>query len=136
MKTQLLAIGLTAINLAVLVCTMAQLQPATAQTVAPVLRGHALEIVDEHGKVRAQIAVQPAGATRDGRKYPETVLLRLIDPNGRPGVKLGTSADGSGLALSGDSERRDWSGVQILADSEGTVVKLTSRDGREHVVKP
>jgi hypothetical protein len=68
--------------------------------------------------------------------YAETVLLRLIDPNGRPAVKLGASVDGSGLGLAGDSERREWSGVQILAEGTGSLVKLVNKDGREQVVQP
>jgi hypothetical protein len=135
MKTQRLAIVLTVINLLILVSVLSQVAAATTTQVAPVLRGRALEIVDEHGKVRAQIVVLPA-STAGGMKYEETVLLRLIDPNGRPGVKIGTSEDGSGMSVAGDSRRREWSGVQLLADSTGSSVKLTNRDGRQQVVKP
>src|SRR6185295_3580964 len=114
MKTQRLAIVITVINLLILTFNLAHVHPATAEVVVPVLRGRALEIVDELGKVRAQIVVQPATTMPDGKKYAETALFRLIDPNGRPGVKIGTSVDGSGMSLAGDSERRDWSGAQIL----------------------
>ena len=63
---------------------------ATSQ--ATILRGSGLEIVDAHGTVRASISIQPEGPARfpdgsvekDGRIYPETVLLRLIRPDGRP----------------------------------------------------
>jgi hypothetical protein len=34
--------------------------PEQAATVAPVLRGHALELVDDRGRVRAEIKVTPA----------------------------------------------------------------------------
>ncbi|PYO09703.1 MAG: hypothetical protein DMD30_05170, partial [Gemmatimonadetes bacterium] len=98
-----------------------------------------LEIVDDRGKVRAQIIVLPADtAAKTARRqnYPETVLLRLIDPNGRPGVKIGTSVDGSGMSLAGDSERRDWNGIQILAESAGTSVKLTNKNGRKQIITP
>ena len=98
MKTQRLTIVLTVINLIILVFTLAQIRPSTAEEVAPVLRGRALEIVDDHGKVRAQIIVTPATTMPDGQKYAESSLLRLIDPNGRPGVKIGTSVDGSGMS--------------------------------------
>lgn len=100
------------------------------------LRGRGLEIVDEQGKLRAQIILQPASTTKDGQKYPETVLLWLIDPNGRPGVKIGTSEDGSGISLAGDSEQREWSGVQILAKGAGSSLKLTNKEGREQLTKP
>ena len=61
-----------------------------------------MEIVDEHGKVRAQLRVFPADPKHklpNGDPYPETVLLRLIDPNGRPSVKLATDVRGGGLYL-------------------------------------
>jgi hypothetical protein len=139
MRIQRIAIALTVMNLLILITAMSRIgSAATAQTV-PMLRGRGLEIVDDRGKVRAQIIVLPsdtAAKTARGQKYPETVLFRLIDPNGRPGVKIGTSVDGSGMSLAGDSERRDWNGVQILADSTGTSVKLTNKNGRKQVVTP
>ena len=135
MKTQRFAVVLTVINLLTLLFALPRVGQATAQ-VAPVLRGRSLEIVDARGKVRAQLAVLPASTMPDGKKYPETVLLRLIDPNGRPGVKIGGSVDGSGISLAGDSERREWSGVQILAESTGSSLKLTNRDGKQQLIKP
>ena len=136
MKTQRLMLGLTVINLMLLMFNLVHVSPATADGVAPMLRGRGLEIVDDHGKVRAQIIVTPPTTMPDGKKYAESALFRLIDPNGRPGVKIGTSVDGSGMSLAGDSERRDWNGIQILADGAGTAVKLTNKDGRQQVVKP
>jgi hypothetical protein len=119
MKTQRFAVILTVINLLILLFALPRIGQATAQ-VAPVLRGRSLEIVDPRGKVRAQLTVLPPSTMPDGKKYPETVLLRLIDPNGRPGVKIGGSVDASGISLAGDSEGREWSGVQILAESTGS----------------
>jgi hypothetical protein len=136
MKTQRFAIVVTLINLVILALTWAQGHPASAQDTAPVLRGRGLQIVDDRGKLRAEIVVVPAATARDGQKYPNTVLLRLIDPNGRPGVKLDTSADGSGLLLTGDSERKEWSGVQLSARVTGSSVKLLNRDGRQQLIQP
>src|SRR5258706_5581129 len=113
MKTQRFAIVLTVVNLVILLFLVSRTLPASADGGA--LRGRSLEIVDEQGKVRAQIIVAPASTGPDGQKYPETVLFRLIDPNVRPGVKIGASVDGSGMSLAGDSEKREWSGVQLLA---------------------
>ena len=103
--------------------------------ILPVLRCRELIIVDEHGKNRAQIAVFPA-YTKDGQTYGETVLLRLIDQNGRPGVKIGAGSDGTGVSFAGDSERREWSGVQILANDKGSLIKLTNKDGRVQTIQP
>ena len=68
MAAQRLVVALTVANIVVLVLTAAQLVgPAFAQTEAPVLRGRALEIVDEQGRVRASINVLPAGRSNRRR---------------------------------------------------------------------
>jgi hypothetical protein len=136
MKIQRLSIVLTVINLLLLTFSLAQFHPTEAQGVAPVLRGRALEIVDKEGRIRASINVHPAGPSvpvPDGKIYPETVILRLIDPNGRPSVKLGASEQGSGLGLGGDS---DLTYVVLKAEGASSSLKLTNKDGREQLVKP
>jgi hypothetical protein len=76
------------------------------QSVAPVLRGRALEIVDDHRCVRASISVLPADPNvkmPDGATgYPETVLFRMINSKGRPNVKIEATEDGSGVGLGGN----------------------------------
>jgi hypothetical protein len=136
MKIQRLSIVLTVINLLLLTFSLAQFHPTEAQGVAPVLRGRALEIVDKEGRIRASINVHPAGPSvpvPDGKIYPETVILRLIDPNGRPSVKLGASEQGSGLGLGGDS---DLTYVVLKAEGASSSLKLTNKDGREQLLKP
>ena len=103
MKIQPGLIVLTLLNLALLIFTTAQLRPALAATDAPVLRGRALEIVDDQGRVRASINVYPAKTQENGEAYPETVLLRMITERGRPSVKLSVSEEFAGLALVGPS---------------------------------
>jgi len=49
MKTQKFMIALTIANAGMLLFSLAQPRPTAAQDVAPVLRGHALEIVDDQG---------------------------------------------------------------------------------------
>jgi hypothetical protein len=136
MKNQRLLVVLTVLNAVVMLFLLARPSAGVPDTV-PVLRGRALEIVDEHGKVRASITVIPADPTvkmPDGtRGVPETVLLRLIDPHGRPNVKIGASETGSGLGLGGKS---DPTYVQVLAQRGTTSLKLTNQDGREQVIKP
>ena len=137
MKTERIAVVLTVINLVLLVVILIRLRPAVAeQGIAPVLRGRSLEIIDDHGRVRSQILVTAPTTMPDGKSYAEGALFRLIDPNGRPAVKIGGSADGSGISLAGDSERREWSGVQILAEGANSSVKLTNKDGRQEVITP
>jgi hypothetical protein len=137
MKIQRLTIVLTAINLVLLIFNLVHLRAATADGVAPVLRGRSLEIVDDHGKVRASIKVHPADQTfkmPNGKTgYPETVMFRLIDSNGRPEVKLGASEQGGGLGLIGVSDS-----TQVLLQAEGTdsSLKLVNKDGRQQLIKP
>src|SRR5256885_4748758 len=83
MTAQRLVVALTGLNLALVASGFfSRTRPAVAASgVAPVLRGRALEIVDDRGRVRASIAVLPADPAfkmPDGTTgYPETVLLRL-----------------------------------------------------------
>ena len=134
---QRLAMILTVLNLVLLTFVLAQVRPAAAQGVTPVLRGRALELVDDRGRVRAEIKVLPAQATLkmpDGTMgYPETVQLRLINSKGGPNVKLVATEDGSGLVLGGESNPTY---VQILARGASTFLKLINKDGRQQLIKP
>ena len=134
MKTQRTLAALTVINLGLLAFQVFQARPAVAADTPRVLRAHALEIVDDRGKVRASISVMPEDpkVKWKGKPYPETVLLRLITAEGRPNVKLGASKSGAGLLIGGAS---DPTYVQVLAeDGEGTV-KLVNKAGVERVIK-
>src|ERR1041385_6993239 len=137
MKTQRFAVGLTVLNLFVLLLTLYRANSAGTPDVAPVLRGRALEIVDERGRLRAMIKVFPADSKvkmPDGtRGYPETVLLRLIDSKGGPNVKIAATEDGSAVNFGGESNPTH---VQILARGSTTSMTMVNKDGREHVVKP
>jgi hypothetical protein len=134
-KLQRLTIILTGFNLILLALGLAQLRPAVAQGVASVLRARALEIVDDQGRVRAEIKVLPAQPTLkmpDGTTgYPETVQLRLISSEGRPHVKLVTTEDGSGLVLGGEKGH-----TQLLSRGTDPFIKIVTKDGRERTIKP
>jgi hypothetical protein len=135
MRTQRLLIVLTLVNLALLMFTLAQMHPAAAQDIAPVLRGRALQIVDDHGRVRASIHVLPASTQKNGERSFETVLLRLITEKGRPSVKIGASEESAGLALVGPSNTKT---TYVQLGAKGTVSSLTlkNEDGREQIIKP
>jgi hypothetical protein len=137
MKTQRVAIGLTMLNLMVLMVVLLRGNHAHSLEVAAVLRGRALEIVDDHGRVRAMIKVFPDNPTvkmPDGTMgYPETVLLRLIDSKGAPNVKIAATEDGSAVSLGGESNPTH---VQVLARGTNTSLKLVNKDGREQLIKP
>ena len=114
MKTQRVAIALTAVNLVLLVFLLAQNYRASASDVAPVLRGRALEIVDDQNRVRAEILTH-GPETVNGKIYPETVLFRMATEDRAPLVKLTVSKDGSALGLSDDSQP---GGVELRANRE------------------
>ena len=137
MKTQRVAIALTMLNLVILMFILLRANSAPSAEVAPVLRGRALEIVDDHGRVRAMIKVFPDNPTvkmPDGTMgYPETVLLRLIDSKGAPNVKIAATEDGSAVSLGGESNPTH---VQVLARGTSTSLKLVNQDGREQLIKP
>jgi hypothetical protein len=137
MKIQQILVSLTIINLMLLVFLLAQMHPVEANTESSVLRGRALEIVDERGRVRASIKVYPADdAVRmpDGSTgYPETVLLRLIDPNGRPSVKLSANVQGAGIAFGGESNPTY---AALGAKGAESKLRLKNKDGKEHVITP
>jgi hypothetical protein len=69
---------------------------------SPLLRGRALELVDEHGTIRARLNVEPGGA----------VVFRMTDAKGTIRDKLGADTDGSGLLLANDATAP---GIHLLA---------------------
>jgi hypothetical protein len=133
MRWQRLGFVLTVFNLVLLVFLVSPLRPLVAQEAPAVLRGRALELVDDHGRVRAEIKVLPAEPNLkmpDGTVgYPETVLLRLVDSKGGPNVKLAATEDGSGLVLGGEDGY-----IQILSRGPKNLVKIVKKDGREQTV--
>lgn len=137
METQRPLVLLTAVNLGLFGYQAVQAGPPAAPTVEvrDVLRGRALEIVDERGRVRASLSVIPEDPKVEwkGKPYPETVLLRLISPDGRPNVKLGASRNGAGLLIGGES---DPTYVQVIADGGESRLKLINRDGVERLIEP
>lgn len=134
-----LGILLTAVNfglLVVLLVAPVRIRPTlAAQDVAPVLRGRALQIVDEQGRVRASISVLPPSAQKNGELSRETVLLRLITERGRPSVKIGASEQSAGLSFAGPTGTKNtW--VQLGSNDTVSSLTLRNEDGREQVVKP
>ena len=127
-----LLITLTILNAAVFAANMWHTRPVAASAVPDVLRAHALEIVDDQGRVRADIKISPA-TTIDGRPYQEGVLLHMADPNGLIRAKIGADHDGSGLMLANDTQQP---GVHMLAKASGNFVRVTDKNGKEQVLKP
>jgi hypothetical protein len=135
MKTQRLLVALTVANLAAVAFALSAIRPAVADAVPAVLRGRALEIVDDQGRVRASLSVLPAGTSAHGDPHQETVLLRLITERGRPSVKIGASEEAAGMSLTGPSGTKD---TYVILEAKGTAssLKLRNENGREQTVKP
>jgi hypothetical protein len=83
----------------------------------------ALEVVDEHGQIRARLDVESKGE----------IVLRLLDQEGTIRVKLGAAKDGSGLVLANDATEP---GVHILAKATGSSLRIKNKDGRERILTP
>ena len=137
MKTQRFAIGVTVLNLFVLMAVLFRANSAATPDLPPVLRIRGLEVVDDQGRVRAMLKVFPADPKvkmPDGTTgYPETVLFRLIDSKGAPNVKIAATEDGSAMSLVGESSPTQ---VQVLARGTNTSFMLVNKDGRKQVIKP
>jgi hypothetical protein len=119
MTTPRFLVVLAVLNLALLVFLLTDMRLSIGQQGVrlwtnadrSVLRGRALEIIDDEGRVRAAINLHPAD---QATSYPETMIFRLIDQNGRPSVKLSNSERGGLLAL--------------VSDAEGNYVQLSGRE--------
>jgi len=143
MKIQRLLIALSVFNLGLLVFLLTQVEvhflgfrflgSAEMHAAGSVLRGRALEITDDEGRTRASIRLYAPSVLPDGTTYPETVLLRLINSQGAPNVKLAATEDGSGLVLSGEANPTH---AQILVRGPTSSLKLTNKDGRQQSIIP
>ena len=137
MRTQRWAIGLTMLNLFILMAALFRANSATTPDLPPVLRVRGLEVVDDQGRVRAMLKVFPADPKvrmPDGTTgYPETVLFRLIDSKGAPNVKIAATEDGSAMSLVGESNPTH---VQLLVRGTNTSLTLVDKDGKQQVIKP
>jgi hypothetical protein len=118
-----IAVAALSLNLALLLTGLVRIPSGQPQEEAPVLRGRALELVDNRGQIRARLDVEPSGE----------VVFRLLDRGGTIRVKLGAGEDGSGLLLANDATEP---GVHLLAGAGGSSVKLANKDGRERLITP
>ena len=134
MKPSRFLVVLTAVNLAILLFAAVRVLPKIDEA-APVLRGRALQIVDELGHVRASISVLPAQTQPNGEIYPETVLLRLITERGRPSVKISASEETAGATFVGPSNTTNTY-TTLQAKQTASSLKLRDEDGGEMLVRP
>ena len=122
--TQGFLIVVSALNVGCAAVSMLQLPHANAAPaeVFDVVRTRHLEVVDAAGRVRASITVHPANPEvrlPDGTAQEDSVVLRLVNPDGGPGVKLASSQHNAGLALiakQGDYLQVFGDGLQVTKD--------------------
>lgn len=128
-KLQPVLIALTIANFAMLAFQLSQ--PNAIAAPAPddgIIRGKGLQIVDSSGQVRASISIHPAEKLKDGSTYPETVLLRLITPDGRPSVKLSTTQVGSAFSF---TDGTGLSYVQLLVQNDDPKLNIVDKAGKK-----
>ena len=122
MKFQRVVNLFSLLNLLLLVFLFVQAPSTAQQSVTPLLRARAIELVDERGKIRAQLNVETTGE----------VVFRLRDAKGTIRSKFGASEVGSGLSLMDD---RTEATVQIRANQSGASMTVIDREGHARVVK-
>jgi hypothetical protein len=144
MKAQRLAILLTVTNFILLLFNMGQTRSSTAQSVPPILRANALELVDERNVVRARLGVKGSNGPME---------LDLFDKDGVIHVKMGAANKDGGVAAGylvvADGGKDSATGatvqtyVQVIArwgvptaENPTTRVMLKGADGRERVITP
>jgi hypothetical protein len=125
MKGKQLIICLVLINLSVLfyLVSTSSTKAERLQSVAPIIRARAIELIDANGQSRALLNIETNGET----------VFRLRDAKGTIRVKLGASEGGSGLLLLDDATNP---GLHALAKKSGTTVTLFNKTGRKHVIEP
>src|SRR5688500_2783491 len=113
MKGRRLLVVMTTINTAVLAVLLIRSASLLAASDPETVRAKAIELVDQQGRVRAQLNVEPNGEA----------VFRLRDAKGEIRVKLGADGEGSGfILLDGATEPR----IRMLAKDGGTSMTLTS----------
>lgn len=123
-RTQGFLIAVSALNVGCAAVSMLQLPHANAAPteVFDVVRTRHLEVLDAAGRVRASITVHPANRDvrlPDGTTQEDSVVLRLVNPDGGPGVKLASSQHDVGLALiakQGDYLQVFGDGIHVTKD--------------------
>jgi hypothetical protein len=135
MKSQRVPIILIVVNLLLLGWQFSYGSQNRSDPPAAVIRARAFELVDDEGRVRAELKVlptQPGLKMPDGStSYPEAVQLRLISSQNSPHVKLVTTDDGAGLVIGGEKGY-----VQILSRVNDPFMKIVNKDGQEKIFKP
>jgi hypothetical protein len=118
-----LLVALAGLNVLLLAGLVVQSQHVYAARTDDTVRARAIELVDEHGQIRAQLNVEEGGQA----------VFRLRDARGEVRVKLGADTAGSGLLLLNESTEP---AVHILAKNGDASLTLKDSDGQWRTIKP
>lgn len=132
MKIQPLLAVLTLANFGLLLLLLFRPGLVEAQDAPSMLTGTGLQIVDAQGRIRASVSIEAAGMA-NGEAFPETVLLRLIDANGQPSVKISTSETKAGMSLVGGDDK---SYVILQANGPQSSLRMVGPDGQQQFAAP
>ena len=124
--TQALLLVTSALVMTLLVRTWsmsASAQAGQLGTHPTVVRAQTIELVDNQGRIRANLKVEPDGEA----------VFRMMDAKGTIRVKIAAAEDGSGLLLLDD---RTEPGVHALAKRQGTTLTLAEKGKEARVLKP
>ena len=103
--------------------TLPTVRTEAAEQTPAVLRAQAIELVDKHGHVVAQLHVGEDGGGN----------LRLRSGDGTVRVKLAGTADGSGLLL---LDKEAEPAVWMATNRSGTSMTLAEKGKEQRVIKP
>jgi hypothetical protein len=127
MKARTTQVLLAAVVLLLTVHLVRYAQPmAEAQEgerIPTVLRAQAIELVDQQGRVVAQLYVGDDGGGN----------LRLRSGDGTVRVKLGATSDGSGLLL---LDKDAEPAVSLMTKKDGTSITLAEKGKNSRVIEP
>lgn len=123
MKTQRFIIALVIANIALVFMFFTKTTNEQTESIPPVIRANAFELVDENGKVQAQMNIEQTGEA----------VFRLRDADGTIRVKIGAGKDESGMVLLDDQTEP---ALHFVANKNGTSITLTGKEGKKKVITP
>ena len=122
MKFERVAVVFSIVNILIFAFLIIETRTSAEPKIEPLVQARAIQLVDDNGKVRAQLDVEKTGE----------VVFRLRDKDGTIRAKFGAGSDGSGISLMDD---RTEATVQIRANKDGGGVTLFNREGRKNLLK-
>jgi hypothetical protein len=95
--------AITLLNAGMLATSFMHPKRVQADDIEPMIRVRALQIVDEQGRIRAELKVSPPVNYQDSDRvaYPEATELRLLDSSGNIVAGFAGTEEGGEIAIRG-----------------------------------